>query len=155
MGSDSAYTASTNNTIFVYGKANRVGMNNIDSIYSLSYGGSVTEVMEYDFDNPGGQGADEAYLISGDSGAPSFALWNNQLALVGTHYYNSGAPGENGDVCGDSFVPYYISALNSAMVGEQLWVVPEPSTIVMLAGAAGLGLAAWFRRRSRTTQDED
>jgi len=135
--------------IFVYGKLHRVGLNSIDAIGPFSYSGSLTQVMEYDFDDPGGMGADEAYLIGGDSGAPSFALWNNQLALVGTHYYNSGTPGENGDVSGDSFVPYYISELNSSMVGDQLWVVPEPGTVVMLLGMLGAGLVGWFWRQGR------
>ena len=49
--------------------------------------------MEYDYDPVNGLGADECYLISGDSGGPSFVDAGGQLALVGIHYYNGGTPG--------------------------------------------------------------
>ena len=49
--------------------------------------------MEYDYDTVNGLGADECYLIGGDSGGPSFIDASGQLALVGIHYYNGGTPG--------------------------------------------------------------
>ena len=143
--------------IYVNGKPNRVGRNVIDRITTAQepdppaapYKNTVT--MEYDYNTVSGLGADECYLIGGDSGGPSFVDANGQLALVGIHYYNGGTPGpvDIGLISGDSFVPYYVDQLNANMGGESVVVVvPEPSTLVLLFAA--LLPAAWSAlRRAR------
>jgi hypothetical protein len=94
--------------------------------------------MEYYYDTGiNGLGADECYLIAGDSGAPSFVDWNGELALTGIHYYHSGiydygAPDAQGSYSGDSFVPYYIDQLDANMVGASVRVVPEPTSLALL-----------------------
>ena len=105
--------------MYNYGLPDRVGLNDI------SYVGSAPstlsgKVVEFSYENPGGEGGDETYIQSGDSGGPSFVISGGKLALVGLHYYNwapnppySGnvppnqvAPGDFGS--GDTFVPNYV-----------------------------------------------
>jgi hypothetical protein len=163
LGSDAAYT---NMTIYTYGNPNRVGMNNINGDFMFSDNGGpatlhhgiddlnlagygLTRVMYYSYNATGGQGANEAYLEGGDSGGPSFAVWNGSLALLGTHFVDDG-PVYDGAPSGDSFVPFYVNQLDANMVGEQvtLSVVPEPVTMVTLLGGL-VGLAAHIRKRNR------
>jgi hypothetical protein len=132
LSNDAAYSGLTN---WTYGYPNRVGKNNIDAIDDLnlvSVGFGLTRVMYYTFDATGGQGPDEAYLEPGDSGGPSFAVFNNSLALLGIHFVNDG-PVYDGALSGDSFVPFYINQLDAHMTGgQQVVTVPEPSVLVLL-----------------------
>ncbi|MFZ5828451.1 MAG: hypothetical protein ACOY3P_00090 [Planctomycetota bacterium] len=131
----------------------RVGRNAIEQggvgLQTVSGVPGVASV--FDYNNPSSLGGDESYLFAGDSGAPSFAIVDGSLALVGIHWFNRGntAPGE-GFPSGDTFVPAYVGLLNAAMSGEQITVVPEPSMLALLACAgAGLALAGWRRRVNR------
>ena len=107
-----------NITFFGYGRTDRVGRNQIDSLGNVtvqhSFGNVTAYAMQYDYNKyAGGLGADENLLLhntGGDSGGPSFvALTGGELALIGIHWYN----GPEGDptYSGDSFVPYYIDDL--------------------------------------------
>lgn len=117
LSSDNLYTG---RQIFVYGVPNRVGRNTITAIYG-------TKEMEYDYntyDDQATVGADEAYLASGDSGAPSFTAYGGVLTLLGTHQSHSGTPPPaDGWWSIDNFVPDYIAWLNSKMVGQQVTTV--------------------------------
>ena len=141
----STYKAYKDEEIYVYGQENRVGRNTIDIVLPVPTAGGTTISMQYDFDDPGGVGDDEAYLIVKDSGGPSFVVVNGQLALVGIHLYHSHDVGVNGSYSGDSFVPYYIDQLNANMGDESVTIVPEPMTVSLLA----LGGAAVLARRRR------
>jgi hypothetical protein len=140
--------------IYVNGKPNRLGRNNIDTIRVASEpeAGTThnksTVSMEYNYDTVNGLGADECFLIGGDSGGPSFIDVGGKLTVVGTHYYDYGTPDvmDWGMISGDSFIPYYISELDAAMVGDQVTVVtPEPATLALLT----LGGLAFLRRNRR------
>jgi hypothetical protein len=145
--------------IYVNGKPNRIGRNIIDRVTTAQepdppaapYKNTVA--MEYDFDTVNGLGADECYLIGGDSGGPTFVDAGGLLALVGIHYYNAGTPGplDLGPISGDSFVPYYIDQLNTNMGGESVRVVvPEPGTLILLLVA--LLPATWTVLRRKTVE---
>ena len=121
--------------IYVNGKSNRVGRNIIDRIRDIELRDTNnnlvarTRAMEFNYDNPG-VGDDECYLMGGDSGGPSFAIYNNSLALVGIHSYH-----HNYEYSGDNFVPNFIDDLNDHMGTHSLTLVPEPAALVMLLGA--------------------
>ncbi len=142
LGPNSAYY---NEEIYTFGKdfgsastSQALGRNTIDpgSISSRSDGSNTTLSYLYDFDDPGGVGADESFLQGGDSGGPSFIAVGSQLGLVGIHWFNNSSP----DFSGDSFVPGYINQINDllAVGGESLSViVPEPASLALLLTTLG------------------
>jgi hypothetical protein len=109
LSSTSAYVGKD---LFVYGTYNKVGRN---SVYYVS----PTQVY-YTYNATGGDGPDEAYLESGDSGGPSFGYANGQLALLGVHWTNSGSTPYDGAQCSDSYVAGFVAAIQASMVGETL-----------------------------------
>ena len=135
--------------IYVNGKPNRVGRNIIDRITTAQepdaerYKDTVS--MEFDYNTVSGLGADECYLIGGDSGGPSFVDVNGQLALVGIHYYNGGTPGPVDLVPSPATRSCPTTSTNSMQTwaARALLVVPEPSTFVLLL-AALLPVASLF-----------
>lgn len=86
-----------------------------------------------------GAGAGEALLQGGDSGSPSFVVWNGSLALVGVHSAVSGST--NYDV----FIPAYLTQLSDE--GIPISTVPEPTTLLLLGCAGFVTLAARRGRR--------
>lgn len=99
-------------------------------------------VFVYDLDPAFG----EAYVESGDSGAPTFVVVNGELALVGLHWARSG------NYTVDNFVPAFVNLLNAAIgPNESVTIVgvPEPGPLALLA--LGGVLAAWrLRVRARS-----
>lgn len=103
----------------------------------------------FDYDVPG-LGEDETYLISGDSGGPSFAVVNGTLALLGEHFSTygtsglipfDGGPPQAGDGSWWSvhgFVPAYVSQLNSALPIDQQ--ISYQVNTALAGGRAGSGL---------------
>ena len=145
LGGDSAYI---DQSIYVYGLPNRVGTNTIADIFTLNVGSNYTRLMEFDYD-PSVQY--NAFVEPGDSGGPSFLLWNGQLALVGTHYVDAKS-GTTPLWSGDSFVPYYADQLNAHMTGEHLTLTPEPPALVLLLSGAVIGLLFVWRGRRRAAR---
>lgn len=81
--------------IYVYGRNAQVGRNIIDGLSTTSTSSNPTHVAYYYYDNIAGSnsvGIDEAGAMSGDSSGPSFAVWQDELVLVGTHFAVSGTP---------------------------------------------------------------
>jgi hypothetical protein len=139
------------------GQSQRIGRNVIDRVeLDFNTGIGTGHIITYDYDNPGGVGADEARVAGGDSGGPSFVIANGAPALVGIHWFNyaDDTVGEFGDSptgSGDSFVSAYIDEINAelALFGESLTITstPEPSSL-LLAGLLFGPLAGMRRRRT-------
>lgn len=132
----------------------RFGRNTVEAFFpnfsDPGLGSTVGDIYIYDYDTPtGGVGPDEAMVQGGDSGAPSFLIVNNRPAILGFHWFQyTGDFGDAAAGSGDTAIPGYISAINQAMVGQQLSIVivPEPGSMALV----GLPLLAWgLRRRSR------
>jgi hypothetical protein len=152
-----------------YGAGNLVhlGRNNITTIEPTTLTPNsppnppqdLTMAATYDYTptNPG-----EFYLIGGDSGGPSFIPFNStMIALVGGHLgvSNPTTNPQPGDESVDSYLPFYISEINSFMAqdtdtthpnGYSLTVtaVPEPGSLVLI-GMAATAFVAVCRWRSR------
>lgn len=141
----------------------RLGRNNIDpgtiGTYNLTGAGLPGVVANasftYDFDNPGGVGADESLLQLGDSGGPSFVLaglLGDTPAIVGTHTAQTGVP--VGSL--DTFVPFYTTDIFNRINTNGDWAtdsfavvtaVPEPGALAFLGTAVVIGGSVVARRR--------
>jgi hypothetical protein len=130
-------------TVYNYGKPNRLGRNVVSRIEPYAEGGENQVGMFFDYDVPG-LGEDETYLISGDSGGPSFAIVNGELALLGEHFstygtsglipFDDGPPkaGDGSWWTVDGFVPAYISQLNSVLpTDHQITLVFGPNAMML------------------------
>ncbi|MGA2253062.1 MAG: hypothetical protein ABSG53_00235, partial [Thermoguttaceae bacterium] len=138
LPNDTAYVGTM---IYNYGSPNLVGRNVISSIQTYTEAGETMAGMFFNYDIPG-VGPDETYLMLGDSGAPSFAIVNGQLALLGEHFSNwgtcgqaaapgnvppmtsngvliDGDPNRNGNWWSvDGFVPHYVSSIDAQMAAD-------------------------------------
>ncbi len=149
-----------NRVLYVFGLSDksptqenvRLGRNNIDpDSYVLVTDEYDREGVAYTFDydtSDDGLGDDECYLQLYDSGGPSFSIIDGAPALVGIHWFIYTDPETGVKYSGDSFVPYYVDEINAEMSGEQLTLIPEPSTWAMLIAAAVACLL--YARRSGT-----
>ncbi|MCP5536333.1 MAG: PEP-CTERM sorting domain-containing protein [Akkermansiaceae bacterium] len=128
----------------------RVGRNELDGFGEFEDLPTIGDAITFDDDRftPESLGADEAYLISGDSGAPLFVTSGDDLVLTGIHWFNNPAEGGNPRYSGSTFVPNYVSEINLilAVGGESLTLVniPEPSSMLCLTLGA---LTLLLRRR--------
>lgn len=109
-------------------------------------GNHSTVVFSYD-DSPF-VGAFRA--AEGDSSWPSFLSVGGKLALLGLHYDIT--PPVTGSVAVDTFVPYYVPAINAAIGPTySLGLIPIPEPSSALLALAGVGLAAARLRRWRSS----
>jgi hypothetical protein len=148
-------------TVYTYGYPNRLGTNVISNVGTYTEAGESQTGMFYNYDSSGG--LSESYLMGGDSGGPSFSVYNGQLMLMGEHFSNwgtSGLPGAPGNVWPttgdgswwsvDGFLPSYVSQIDASLPADQqiatVQPVPEPITMTSLALAMG-GLGAYLKRR--------
>jgi hypothetical protein len=99
--------------LFNYGMIHRVGQNVLDGLAWFKYGGSTELSLLYDYDNNDDPsvGGDETWLMGGDSGAPSFAVFNSELALIGIHCAITSRTANSID----SFVPVYFDEINKVL----------------------------------------
>ncbi|NTU53147.1 MAG: hypothetical protein HGA97_05490 [Chlorobiaceae bacterium] len=99
--------------LFNYGLLHRVGRNVLDKLAKFVVGSSTAVAAWYDYDNKDvpSTGGDETYLEGGDSGAPSFAVLDSELFLIGIHWgitsYKVGSI--------DTFVPAYFYDINKVL----------------------------------------
>ncbi len=126
-----------------YGLVHRVGRNTADAVAPYSEAGSTGESLFFDFNTLTNiVGGDETYLWFGDSGAPTFAIYDGELALLGVHWSitDTTAPFE-GESSIDTFIPSYIDDLDAVMTtgyGGAILTVPEPSVLLLLVSAASI-----------------
>lgn len=104
-----------------------------DDYVNASDGLADTFVMSF----TQGAGDGEARLEGGDSGSPSFVIWNGGLALVGIHSAVDGLTNY------DTFLPAYLNSLSNG--GVTFSTVPEPAALWLLAG---IGFAWMAGRRN-------
>lgn len=100
--------------LYNYGMTHRVGRNVLDMLGECQLGPTTGKIASYDYDDNDtpSVGGDETYLQVGDSGAPSFAVFNSRLSLIGIHWSISNTPLRSID----SFVPEYFDEINKELV---------------------------------------
>lgn len=103
--------------LYNYGINHRIGRNVLDKIALFQLGGSTGLSAFYDYDNNDvpSSGGDETYLQVGDSGAPSFAVFNSRIALIGTHWANTSHAPAEGAISIDTFAPAYFNEINKVL----------------------------------------
>jgi hypothetical protein len=99
--------------LYNYGMTHRVGRNVLDKLAMDTIGGSTGLTAWYDYNNNHvpSVGDDETYQQSGDSGAPSFAVFNSRLALIGIHWAITRYPYSSTD----TFIPEYFDEINKVL----------------------------------------
>ncbi len=153
-------------TMFVAGKSGtadpenmRLGRNVIEDIDTVTVDATTATAVFFDYDSPlvtgpyDSVGADEAMLVSGDSGGPNFVLTADGLALVGINWFvYTASDGSVGS--GSSFIDEHLATITAAMAvgGEapvSITAVPEPATwIACTAALAGAAMRRRFGARS-------
>lgn len=114
-----------NRSLQVFGFNARVGSGTTTTFVDAAISGT-TRLIRFDYVIAAG-GQDDCYFAVGDSGSPSFSISNGKPALVGTHtavdandpttptiYYNY-----------DTFVPQYITELNTLMEVDGWQMIPS------------------------------
>ena len=120
-----------NTTLTVFGQTRRAGSGKISSFSDFSadnIGTTRTYTFTY-YTSFGNQ--DDGYLVSGDSGSPSFALVSNRPALVGLHLAAGSSLGSQVSI--DTFVPQYAPAIDVLLEPEGYKLIPAYPTAVSLA----------------------
>jgi hypothetical protein len=99
--------------LYNYGVSHRVGRNVLDLVAINTVGSSTGFVMlyDYDFNDFPFVGGDETCLVAGDSGAPSFTVFNAKLYLIGIHWAST----KNPTGSQDTFVPMYFDEINKIL----------------------------------------
>ncbi len=99
--------------LYNYGMKQRVGRNVLDKFDRVRIGGSSGWVIWYGYGHRDHRlvGGDETALRAGDSGAPSFAVFNSRLALIGIHWAKTLFPPGSYD----TFVPEYYDQINDIL----------------------------------------
>ena len=123
-----------------------IGRNRINSVSSISNFNEYSLNFSYDPSAGLGFSTDEARVITGDSGAPSFIVERNKLGLVSTHWTLTGA-----NIANDAFLPSHLNTIRFIVEtgGESLVeFIPEPTTSSLMAlSILSLGL---FRNRKNS-----
>ncbi len=157
--------------IYVWGQADtlpfqtsmRLGRNEIFNVIpNADNGVSIGTVFVYDYNTTTGLGLDEAKLVSGDSGGPSFLIGPSGPVIVGIHWFVNDPGTLTGPLegSGDTLVSSYITQLNNAMAAtgssERVMVVavPEPTAVAWLLLGVSSALVR-RRRRSYVRQNVD
>ncbi|WOO42167.1 hypothetical protein [Rubellicoccus peritrichatus] len=147
--------------VIVYGRgatsgdrSPRVGYNHIEQLALVSDTGTDETLVAV---TEQGNVTGETQGQTGDSGSPSFVVFDGQLTAVGTHFA-IGTIGDN-PATFDSFLPAYFSQINSIVTGDGetltqqalgadfTVLVPEVSHFAALSGLAAIALITIKRRR--------
>jgi hypothetical protein len=134
LASESLYS---NTVLATFGHSHRAGRGLI-SLFSdfMEDGIDSTRTFTFIYDTDAGD-QDDAYLVGGDSGSPSFALVNNRPALVGLHLAADITATTRINI--DTFVPHYVDAINTLLAPEGYQLIPAYPDPVSLSAEIATG----------------
>ena len=132
--------------ILVLGADGRAGTGTISLVRDFNQGGvnagrACTFVYDYGAGDP-----DDAHLVGGDSGSPSFIVVDGVAALVGTHSATSEFFGVQ-RINYDTFVPHYAAAINAMIAGEGFRMRPVHANPTELDGSVAADTPAPARMK--------
>jgi len=136
-------------------RGGKIALHTIDDVFDFNFGTNETNTVGFGhWFHP--NTPDLGHFIGGDSGSPTFMLWDGQLTILGAHSGVDADPDNNPLTLDqynvDSFLPFYVDQINSLIQasGFQIQIltpVPEPGTLTLIGLAgAGLFLRRWRRR---------
>jgi hypothetical protein len=131
LGSEAAYVGTS---LLVFGWDTKVGRGVISGFSTLNAPPQIasTRVCEYNYVYLFG-GQDDAKLVGGDSGNPSFAMAGGRPVLVGVHsaVFDFGFSQRNYD----AFIPHYVEGLNDLLDEDGYAMIPAYPLAVELVGS--------------------
>ncbi len=130
LASDSAYTGTS---LTVFGWTMKAGRGSIQSFQnSTSTAINTTRLMVFRYRKSTGN-QDDAYVVGGDSGSPTFASAGGNPAIVGIH----SLAGENTTYYYgyDSFIPAYVTKLDVLLAPDGYRMTPAYPPAVTLSSA--------------------
>ncbi len=114
-----------------------VGQNWMDGYYTdLVHDGRTTDMGVTTFNETGGVPS-EAQLSVGDSGAPVMVISEGELTIVGVNWL-IGTDTSDNEISGFSYLPNYITEIDSYIVANSLTPVPEAASTALALGFAAL-----------------
>ncbi len=136
LATESAYT---NTVLTTFGQTTRAGRGRIASFGNyIDSGIEQTRIFRFNYSTFTGN-ADDAYVVGGDSGSPTFAIANNRPALVGVHLAVSSGFGTITNI--DTFVPNYAATVNGLLAAEGYQLIPAyPASVTMSTTLASVSL---------------
>lgn len=130
LASDSAYTGTS---LTVFGWTMKAGRSSIQAFQNSTSGDiNTTRLMVFRYRRSSGN-QDDAYVVGGDSGSPTFASAGGNPAIVGIHslagetttyYYGY-----------DSFIPAYVGKLDALLAPDGYRMTPAYPPSVTLSSA--------------------
>ena len=123
-------------TVFPTSQDMAIGQNVMDSFTAnQTLNGNTGDAGSATFNSPGDPFylAYEAQLSTGDSGAPVMVNFNGELTMIGVNWYTGTTAGDPAkDVSGFSYLPNYISEIDTFIQANDVAPVPEPTTSALL-----------------------
>ena len=133
----------------LYGQRGRIGEGSIDAIQPLTVGGIQGTISYSIYDIATGD-PNDAFYTGGDSGGPTFIISNTgDLILSGVHWAIGNDKDPTTEMYSiDTYLPTYISQIESTVSGLTVSVVgvPEPNSILL--SATGLCVLLSARRKA-------
>ena len=129
LASEAAYTGKE---LTVFGWSVRAGRATLNLIEDAEIAGNATRVMRFSSPKTG-TNPDDAHMVIGDSGSPSFAIVGGNPAILGVHSANGESSSHYFGY--DAFIPHYITALNTLMEPSGYRMTPATPPVVTLATA--------------------
>lgn len=121
----------SNIALQVFGEGAQVGAGNLRGYNNLDAGTGMTW-MSYFARMASETGQDDCNFTIGDSGSPTFSLWNGKPALVGTHSMLFTDAQHTFYFSYDSFVPTYVPQIDEVMAADGWRMIPSDAATTSL-----------------------
>ncbi|WP_338288795.1 hypothetical protein [Luteolibacter sp. LG18] len=137
----------TRRALRVFGLNTRVGGGTLTSFFNVDLGnGTVTRMYSFPYTLASG-GQDDSYFEDGDSGSPSFIdPSGSKPLLTGTHSAADRVSSTTTYTSYDTFVPHYVSQLNTLMATDGYQMIPSSPSATTLASSKTSTSPATLRR---------